>query len=261
MQTIIYAVEDGVATITLNRPRAKNALDTVMRQELTEAIATIQGDASVRAVVLTGAEGAFCSGGDIRGMQESTAESARDRMISLHNWCEPLINLDRPVIAAVDGVAYGAGLGLALTADIVLASPGARFCAPFLRMGLIPDFALLYTLPRVVGRQRAKELVFSAREVGAEEALALGMVLEIQPVDRLMERARALAASMAAASPVALSIAKRALNQSTDNSLPAMLEIEASGQALARLTQYHQGAVAKFLNKEAPPFQWPARQG
>src|SRR3546814_8776890 len=151
MQTIVYEVERGVALITLNRPHAKNALDAVMRLELASVVATIQGDESVRAVIITGAEGAFCSGGDIRGMQDSTAEDARARMISMHDRCEPLINLDRPVIAAVDGVAYGAGLGLALAADILLATPRARFCASFLRVGLFPDFALVYTLPRAVG--------------------------------------------------------------------------------------------------------------
>jgi len=257
MQTILFEEANGVAILTLNRPSVKNAMDEEMRRQLAELIIDIQNDNSIRVLIITGAGGTFCSGGDIRGMQEGSPEATRTRLISIHNWCEPLMNLDKPVIAAVDGVAYGAGLGLVLTADMVLSTPRARFCASFLRMGLIPDFALLYTLPRIVGRQRAKDLVFSAREFDAEEARNMGIVLEIQSVDMLMARAKQMAASMAKASPIALSIAKRALNVSTDSNLTAMLEIEASGQSVARSTDYHSNAVSRFIKKEPPLFHWP----
>jgi enoyl-CoA hydratase/carnithine racemase len=178
-------------------------------------------------------------------------------MMDLHLWVEELLTLDRPVIAAVDGVAYGAGFSLALAADFILASPRARFCCSFMRMGLVPDCGLFYTLPRVVGLQRAKELVFSAREIGADEAKQMGIVFEIQPEDRLGERARQIALSFNQASPTALSIAKRALNASLNSDLGTMLEMEASGQGVVRAGEYHRDATARFLDKQPLLFQWP----
>src|SRR3546814_771523 len=184
MDTSQYNVSDGIGWLTLNRPAQKNAIDADMRIKLAQTISNIQQDDATRVLVITGAGGAFCSGGDIRGMQEMSVAGARKRLVDLHAWLEPLLNLDRPVIAAVDGVAYGAGFGLALMADMVIATPRARFCASFMRLGLIPDFGLLYTLPRIVGRQKAKELVFSAREVSADEALELGIAMEIRSEER-----------------------------------------------------------------------------
>ena len=159
-QTLLHTCEDGVATITLNRPAQRNALDMVMREELAHAVDAIRRDREVRVVILGGAGGAFCAGGDIGTMDaDPSAEHARERMVRLLFTVEALITLDRPVIAKVDGAAYGAGLGLALTADLVLATR-ARFCLSFLRLGAIPDCGTLYTLPRIVGLQRAKELAY-----------------------------------------------------------------------------------------------------
>jgi 2-(1,2-epoxy-1,2-dihydrophenyl)acetyl-CoA isomerase len=251
-QTIRYVVEDGVATLTLNRPAQRNALDAVMRSELTAALGAARRDRGVYALVLAGAGGAFCAGGDIRG-----AEEGRNRMLDLHLWVEELINFDRPVIAAVDGPAFGAGFAIALAADFVLATPRARFCLSFLKLGLIPDCGVFYTLPRIVGVQRAKELAFSAREIGAEEASRLGIVSEIHDPETIAERARKIALSFTGASLTALSITKRAFNASFDSGLGALLEMEATGQGVARSSEYHRNAAAAFLNKEAPPFVWP----
>ena len=148
LQTIRDEVEDGVATISFNRPAQKNALDKIMRTELAEAMVAVRRDRGIHALVLTGAGGAFCAGGDIRGMQsgEGTAEEGRNRMLDLHLRVEELINCDRPVVAAVDGPAFGAGFGLALAADFVLATPRARFCLSFLKLGLIPDCGGVYVL-------------------------------------------------------------------------------------------------------------------
>jgi 2-(1,2-epoxy-1,2-dihydrophenyl)acetyl-CoA isomerase len=259
LQTILYSVEDGVATITLNRPRQKNAIDLVMRAELAEMVREARRDRGIQALVLAGAGGAFCAGGDIRTMQagDGSADNARERLLDLHVLVEELVGFDRPVIAAVDGPAYGAGFGLALTADFILASPNARFCLSFLRLGLIPDCGVFYTLPRIVGLQRAKELAFSAREIGAEEARQMGIVFEIQAQERLAQRARELALSFSHASLTALSISKRAFNGSLNSTLGTLLELEASGQGVARSTDYHRTAVARFLEKQPAPFQWP----
>lgn len=259
LQTLTYSVEEGVATLTLNRPEQRNAIDMTMRCELAEVMYAARRDRGIHALVITGAGGHFCAGGDIRAMQglDGTAETGRNRMLDLHLWVEELINFDRPVIAAVDGAAYGAGCGIALAADFILASPRARFCLSFLRLGLVPDCGVFYTLPRIVGLQRAKELAFSAREFGAEEARQMGIVFEIQSPEQLAFRARQLALSFNTASLTALSITKRAFNASFNSGLGTLLEMEASGQGVARSTVYHRDATARFLNKEPAPFQWP----
>lgn len=257
-KAIKYEVMDGVATITLNRPAQRNALDRVMREELGSVVSSIRSDREIRVLVIGGAGGSFCSGGDIGSMQaSSSAEEARDRMISLHLTIANLLTLDQPVIAVVDGPAYGAGLGIALTADLILASPRARFCLSFLRLGAIPDCGVFYTLPRMIGLQRAKELAFSTREFGPEEAKAMGMVFEIEPEDRIEERARQIALSMNQLPHTAVSITKRAFNASLNSNLGAMLEMEATGQGIARSTKYHQEAVARFLSKVPPLYRWP----
>lgn len=258
MEAIRYEVAGGVAVMTLNRPSQRNALDNVMRREIGEVIGAIRRDRGIQALVIAGSGGAFCSGGDLRTMDTGgDAEVARNRMLELHLWLEELLTLDRPVIAAVDGPAYGAGFGVALAADIVIATPRARFCLSFLRLGLIPDCGVFHTLPRIVGMQRAKELIFSTRELGAQEARDMGIVMEIHPEDRLGERARELAQSFVQASPTAISLIKKALNASFGSDLRTMLEMEATGQGLARSTPYHRKAVASFLAKQPLPFKWP----
>jgi 2-(1,2-epoxy-1,2-dihydrophenyl)acetyl-CoA isomerase len=259
MEAIQFNVHDQVATLTLNRPVQRNAMDETMKRELTEALRGVQADRSVRALVIAGAGGVFCAGGDIRAMQGAVLDSAgwRERMSQVHDFIGPLIQLDRPVIAAVDGAAYGAGFSLALAADFVLASPQARFCMSFMRVGLVPDCGAFYTLPRVVGAQRAKELMLSAREVGVDEALRLGIVMEVHSADALLARAQAMAASFVHASPAAVSMIKRAVAASAYNDLNALLEIEANAQAVAFGTPQHREAIARFLDKQAARFQWP----
>ena len=260
METLEYACADGVGTITLNRPQARNALSAAMVGELDTLLGQITRDDSVRALILTGAGGAFCAGGDVRSMHAAprSAQDWRSGMRRIHRVVRALHGLDRPVIAAVDGVAYGAGFSLALLADIVLVSSRARFCMAFGRVGLVPDYGALYTLPRVVGLQRAKELVFSAREVGAEEARSIGLALEVHTPERLMPRALELAQALCSASPQALSLAKDALNASLGNELDAMLQMEASGQGIAGTTEYALDAFRRFADKQPGSFQWPA---
>ncbi len=252
-------VREQVATLTLNNPSARNALSSEMRLELDDALHRIRKDEDVRAVILTGAQGHFCAGGDIRNMSNSPRDAAawRQRMSQLHDNLMPLMTLDRPLIAAVDGVAYGAGFSFALMADFVLATPRARFCMSFLRIGLVPDCAAFHNLPRVVGAQRAKELMLSAREVKADEALALGIVMELHAPEQLMARAQALAASMTHASPVAVSLIKRALSTVGGADLSGLLSLEATAQGVAGTTDAHRQAVQRFLNKEPAAFQWP----
>lgn len=261
LQTLTLSIADGVATLTLSRPEARNALSDTMKAELADVVPRLAADAAVRAVVLAGAGGVFCAGGDLRAMEavraQMTGERWRERMRSLHPLVRALIELDKPLIAAVDGAAFGAGFSLALMADFVLASPAARFCLSFMRVGLVPDFAAMYTLPRVVGVQRAKELMLSAREVGADEALALGLVMEVQPADALLARAQALARSFNGASPLAVSLIKGEAGMALATDLRTLLAREADQQAQCFETEAHRGAVQRFLARQPAAFQWP----
>ncbi|MBS7781614.1 enoyl-CoA hydratase/isomerase family protein [Acidovorax sp. CCYZU-2555] len=253
-----YEVAGQVATLTLDIPATRNALSPDLRDALADAVADIKRRSDIRAVVLTGAGGHFCSGGDLRNIAGAGLDNQgwHARLHGVHHWLQDLITLDRPVIAAVDGAAYGAGLGLALVADYVIGTPRTRLCVSFLKVGLVPDFGIFYTLPRVVGAQRAKELMLSAREVGADEALRLGLVAELQPPEQLQARAQAVAASFVGASPVAVALIKRAVASNGD--ITTQLELEASAQSLAMGTPAHREAVQDFLQKRPPAFQWPS---
>lgn len=257
METIRFAVEDGIATLTLDSPARKNALSLPMRDEIGEVIRRVRADDSVRALILTAAGTDFSSGGDISSMQvEINAEQGRKRLHKVHGWLEDLIQLDVPVIAAVDGAAYGAGFSLALTADIILATPRARFGLPFLRMGLVPDCGVFY-MPRMIGLQRAKALMFSMRELNAQAAQDLGIVMEIVPADSLQERARTLAQAFTEASPVAVGLTKQALNASLNQDLHTMLAMEADGQGIAFSTAYRREAADRFMAKQPLRYRWP----
>jgi 2-(1,2-epoxy-1,2-dihydrophenyl)acetyl-CoA isomerase len=262
MTALNLQVEAGVATLTMSRPEARNALSSDMKAAFEATVPQLAADPAVRAVVLTGAGGAFCAGGDLRGMMASRGQldvaGWRDRMTSLHPWVRALIELDKPLIAAVDGAAYGAGFSLALMADFVIASPRARFCMSFMKVGLVPDCAAMYTLPRVVGVQRARELVLSAREVGADEALKLGIAMELVPTDGLLARAQALAHSFTGASALAVSLIKRELGMSLATDLQTTLAAEGDHQALCFQSAYHGQAVQAFLDKQPAAFQFPA---
>lgn len=256
---VLATVQDGIGTITLNRPETRNALNQAMRPALTAAIAQMRDDAQVHTVILTGAGGAFCSGGDIGQMLDASQTGLpwRDRIRSLHQWFPELVNLEKPVIAAVDGPAFGAGLSLALAADFVIATRRAKFSAVFGRIGLVPDLGAMYLLPRIVGRQRAKELVFSARTVAAAEAKQLGIVYDI--VDdgaALTEAAQALARRFGDASTAAIGMAKTVMNQSFELDARALAELEAYAQTLCRGSAYHQDAVQRFKDKAPLRFDW-----
>ena len=238
------------AVVTLDSPAARNALTGPVKDALAQAIAQVKADAGIRAVVLTGANGAFCAGGDLRGI------AAAGQLQS--DGLRELMALDRPVVAAVDGAAYGAGFSLALAADFVLVTPRARFCMVFMRVGLVPDCGATYTLPRVVGPQRARELFLSAREVDAREALALGIAMEQHEPAQLLPRAVALAESFAGASPLAVSLVKR-MGQDP-GAMEAAFEAEANAQALCFQTTPHREAVQRFLDKQPLAFQWPTNQ-
>lgn len=258
---ILFRCDDGVAIITLNRPGSLNALSARMATELCNVFTDVQSDDEVRAVVLHGAGAAFCAGGDVRATHAAghrTAEDISSVLECFRRLTTAMYMLDRPVIAAADGVAYGAGFSLLLLSDIVLLSSRARLCMAFQRIGLVPDCGAMFTLPRWVGVQRAKELIFSAREVRAEEALRLGLAMEITEPEQMMPRAIQLARAFCQASPDALRASKRGLNVALQSNLGATLALESASQAQALGSDYLRQAAENFSRKEPPLFRWPS---
>lgn len=255
-----YEVLDGVARLTLDRPESRNALDLALREELGRAVLAVRDDDAVKAVVITGAGGAFCAGGDLRSLsaERRGAVANRNRVRRLHHWFEPLVNLEKPVVAAVDGPAFGAGFNLALAADFILCTPRARFCAVFERIGLVPDLGGFFLLPRIVGLQKAKEIVFTARVLDADEAKSLGIAHEIVPESDLQDAALAFAGRFRHASTAAIGMAKSILNQSFHLDQRALADLEAYAQAIAIESDQHRDAVAAFLDKRPLPFDWDA---
>jgi len=256
----IFDVTDQIATLTLNRPKAKNALSELMRAELDAALdeCIAQAGQGIKALILTGAGGAFCAGGDVKGMGDRSKGPVdnRERMRKGHETIYKLAHLEIPVIALVDGPAAGAGCNIALAADFVLATPQAVFMQAFGRIGLVPDWGGFFVLPRLVSLQVAKELVYTARKVGADEAKELGMVYKIVGQDTAMTEAREFARRFCHASTSAIGIAKNILNQSYNQDYRTLLELEASAQSVVRTSDFHQEAVCRFKNKEPALFDW-----
>lgn len=249
-----------VRVVAINRPEKRNALDLLARKELAEAVQEAIDDEQIRTIVITGRGGHFCSGGDIssmRGTEPMSAEAGRARMRSTLQNAERLYRSDKVIVAAVEGAAYGGGFGLALLADVVIAANSARFCMSFSRIGLVPDNASLYTLPRAVGLQRAKEIMLSAREVRAQEARELGFVMEVVPDGGVLERAIAVAQGISSASQVGTAMTKAALNRSFTSDLPTMVELESTAQGIAFSSDYHRDAVDRISKKQPARFSWP----
>ncbi len=258
---ILFEINEGVATITLNRPEARNALDEAVRRDLDLAIAHIEkgSKGNVHAAILTGSGGAFCAGGDISALKNSSGKPAaemRERLRSSHQLMTRWYNLEIPTIAAVNGTAAGAGFSLALACDFVFAEPNARFILSFGRIGLVPDWGALYLLPRIVGLQRAKELCFSARILDAKEANKMGIVYKVVGVNEVLSEAKTFSDRFKNASSLSIGMTKGMLNSSFERDLKTSLEIESSAQAIANNSEYHREAVKRFLNKEPAIFDW-----
>ena len=257
---IKFDIHDEIATITLFRPDARNALSREMRDDLRAALKVVaeQAGEEVKALILTGGGGAFCAGGDIKGMgsDDRTALMTRNGLRADHDLMYNIANIELPVISLVDGPAAGAGCNLALAADIVFATPSGMFMQAFGRIGAVPDWGGFYILPRLVGLQRAKELVFSARKVGAEEAKEIGLILDVVSQENAMDEVREFAGRFRHASTAAIGMSKNILNQSYNLDHRTLLELEADAQGMALVTPYHKAAVQRFKDKEPSGFDW-----
>lgn len=253
-QTILYVKKDGVVTITLNIPEKFNCMNDILIHELRNAIHETETDDSVGAVVLTGAGRAFCAGGDISEMVEKnyTTVTGYQHMKEYHRFTSELINLKKPVIAAVNGVAVGGGFSLALLCDVIIASETAKFRSVFMNIALVPDLALIYHLTKMLGAQKAKELVFTDRIIEPEEACRLGFVSKVVSNEDLQEEAFQFARKLANGPRVMLQYTKSMINMAAENSIATMLEIEARAQAECFMTEDHKIACNAFLNKTKP---------
>ncbi len=251
-----YEVADAIATITLDRPDALNALTVPLKEELLAALRAVARDRSVRAVVLTGAGRAFCAGQDLRErLQPDVAPLA----VELRERYNPIIaamrGLDQPIVGAINGVAAGAGASLAFACDIRLAAESASFLLAFGRIGLVPDSGSTWFLPRLVGPAKAAELALTGAALSAGEAERLGLVARVVPLDALRDEARSIAAGLAGLAPIALAQTKRALERSWSIGLEAALEDEAYRQGIAGATADHAEGLAAFLEKRPPRFR------
>ena len=257
-QFIRYAVEAGVAVLTLNRPDVLNSFHGPMADEVIEALGHAAGDDAVRAVLLTGAGRAFCAGQDLQAVLPKDGAPAADLGEIVHNQYNPIVravrHTEKPFLAAVNGVAAGAGANLALACDFVLASERASFIQSFARIGLIPDSGGTFFLPRLVGLARATAMMMLAEKVPAAEAHAMGMIYKVCPPETLMDEATALARRLAAMPTRGLGLTKRGLNRAFANDLDAQLDFEEELQREAgRSHDYHEGVNA-FLEKRKPVF-------
>lgn len=253
-ETLLHELADGVVTLTLNRPDALNALNTTLRRELLAALTAARKDDATRAVVITGAGRGFCAGADLRG---GTEEREFRRVISTeyNPLIEAIRTLPKPVIASVNGVAAGAGVSLALAADLVVAAEDARFVPAFNRIGLVPDSGLTRTLVRSLGRHRALEILLGERQLGADDAHAAGLVAAVVPAERLAEATRDLATRLANGPTRGIGLTKRLINAAEDVTLAEGLAAEADLQELAGRTEDHAEGVAAFGDKRDPRFQ------
>lgn len=258
-ENVLFDLEQGVATLTLNRPEVLNATNDALYAELSAALQRIRDDRDIGCVILTGAGRGFCAGADVKSMNpdmQTLERRARHRRI-LRDVLYPLASLEKPVIAAVNGPAVGAGFNIALAADIIIASDSATFSQIFTRLALVPDLGGMYFLTRVVGLNKAKELCFTARKISAAEGQALGFVNRVVAAQELMTRARELAVEIAAGPPTSLAMIKVILNKSSNSTLEQMLEYEGYAQTIAYLTPEHKEGVNAFREKRAPQFRQP----
>lgn len=249
-KTIVVDKQESIVIVSLNRPDSLNAIDFVMREELKEAMFSISRDDEVRAVIMRGNGRAFCAGGDVTTMGLSAPNAGRKRLRNIHLFYKTLMTMDKPVIAAINGYAAGSGLALACACDFRIASKNAKFAAPFINVGLIPDCGALYNLPRLIGIAKAKEVTMLGQAFAAEKALDMGLVNRVVEPEELDAAAMELANDLASRSPIALALNKSIINRSFELDLDSSLDYEAYAQDVCMMSEEHKSAVAAFLEKK-----------
>jgi len=255
---VLFNKEDGIGTITLNRPEAMNAMGGGMRQEILAALETAVADSEVKVIVITGAGKAFCAGGDVKefasGIRPEATLSidqrpARDKIVLL------IQATGKPVIASVNGVAAGGGCNLALAGDMRIASDRARFGQTFVRRGLVPDWGGMWLLPRLVGYAKAAELIFSGEVIDAQEALRIGLVNKVVPHEELAQATKLFASKFMKSAPIPVALAKKALQNYSRIDLAQALDHERLAQSICWNSEDREEGMKSFLEKRDPVFK------
>ncbi|MEU6928444.1 enoyl-CoA hydratase-related protein [Streptomyces sp. NPDC046385] len=260
MSDVLHAVENGVSWITLNRPEAMNAVTWDQRERIIALLADASADPAVRAVVITATGRGFCAGADLRGGPSASGDRVQGdvaRMIrgGAQRFIAAVMDCEKPVIAAVNGTAAGIGAHLAFACDLVLAAESAKFVEVFARRGIVPDGGGAYLLTRLIGPQRAKELMFFGDAVPAAEARALGLVNRVVPAEELEKTAREWAERLAQGPTRALALTKRLVNASLDSDRASAFAAEADAQELCMTTRDAQEGVAAFVERRTATYE------
>ena len=257
LQTLEYALCDGVAEIRFNRPEAANGIDLALGEELLALTIALQQDSRVRAVLLTGNGKMFCAGGDLRAFAsfgEELGAKLKLLTVNMHAAIANLCRMDAPVVVAVNGTAAGAGFSIAVTGDIVLAAESAKFTMAYTAAGLSPDGGSSYFLPRLIGLRRTQELMLTNRRLSAAEALDWGLVTRVVADEQLLDEARALARQLASGPTRAFAASKRLLAETFTSGLETQLERESSAIVAMTGTADGKEGIQAFLEKRKPSF-------
>jgi 2-(1,2-epoxy-1,2-dihydrophenyl)acetyl-CoA isomerase len=260
-ETLLYELEEGVATITLNRPEVLNAFNPQMNLDLKQALRNAKEDGNVRAIIITGAGRGFCSGADVKSFAEGLALQTFNKMVENEELMEELIspydliNVEKPIIAAVNGVAVGFGMNLCVNSDIIIASEKASFGEFFVKMGILPDMNGCFILPRILGVHKAKELIFTGDRIDAKEAERIGLVNRVVPHEQLMPTVKELAKKLAEGPPLAIGMAKRLIHEGYGELFGEMLKQEIRYQAKLYASEDHREAAIAFFEKRKPRFE------
>ena len=251
---VLYAVENGIATITMNRPKSLNSMNDALIDGLHEALNKAETDEAVRCIVLTGNGKAFCAGGDLSFLNGLEGTAAKKNFIAKVGAVAKRITIiEKPIIAWVNGVTAGAGVNLMLACDLIYASHKAKFGESFAKVALIPDCGGLYFLPRAIGIHKAKELMFTGDLIDAPTAERLGMLNDVIEEEYLKDKVYEVAARMAASAPIAIGLTKKYLND-TGLTLDEVLNIEETTQSLLMGTEDCKEGIAAFYSKRPPVF-------
>jgi 2-(1,2-epoxy-1,2-dihydrophenyl)acetyl-CoA isomerase len=258
LDSVIVKKENGVAWITINRPDVLNACNIETLKKLQNAFKDAERDSSVKCIVLTGAGHAFCAGADLQSLKKGVVGTSISFMEGLKEGWNPIVSkmrsMDKPVIAMINGAAAGAGMGLALAADLKIMADGAKFVEAFAKIGLVPDSGATFFMPRLLGISKAMELAFTGDGIDAKEAERLGAVNKVVPLDQLEKETRMLAEKLAKG-PRGIGLAKRAINKALYVDLDGALDYEAYMQEIAGSTEDYKEGLKAFSEKRPPQFQ------
>lgn len=256
MHTILTEIQDKVGIIRLNRPDALNCVSEKMAEEFALAIGELEHNDDVNIIIVAGMGKAFCAGGDIKVMKEfATAAEAMNYVQKVGNITNLIYHCRKPVIAMVNGAAAGAGFNIALACDLIIAAEGCKFIQSFVNVGLAPDCGGHYLLPKAVGNHLAKQFMFEATPLTAEEGKELGFINKIHPAETLETETLQYAKMLSEKAPLAMQVCKNILNNSEGMSLEDMLEVEAKSQSLLAMTEDCKEGLAAFTEKRQPNFR------